>query len=260
VRYFAKIWIISLAVMLAGFLNANAQSEPVGRSGPVVTSDETALGGPFELIDQHGETVTHEDLKGKPHLMYFGFGYCPDVCPLDMQRLGAALAKADPGGDFFRPVFITVDPERDTVERLKLYAQSNGFAKGLITLTGSQAKIDQAKAAYKVYAQKRPDPVSAAEYTFDHSNFIYLMDKEGGYVELYSSTESVEMIANRLSAYKSDHSGGTKKAILIAFLVFGSFVFFIIGRMGRNALKGGDAPASKSNDNWLTVTTHPFHD
>lgn len=221
---------------------AFGQDDSVGRSGEVVSSGNADIGGSFKLTNQYGEQVTAEDIKGKPHIVYFGFAYCPDVCPLDLQRLGAALAKADPDGDVFRPVFITIDPERDTVERLKLYADSNSFPKGLIALTGSKGAIDEAKVAYKVYAQKVADADSTAGYRFDHSNLIYFMDKDGNFIEFFSSQQSVDFIAKKLSAY-ADKGGNLKKYLLVATLIFLSLVFILLGRMGRNALKGGDETA-----------------
>lgn len=237
----AGLWIFLCLCLMAG--TSFGQDEPVARSGQVVTSGEADVGGAFVLTDHNGDRVTHEDLKGKPQLIYFGFGYCPDVCPFDLQRLGAALAKADPKGEIYRPVFITIDPERDTVESLSLYVASNGFPKGLIGLTGTQAEIDIAKIAYKAYAQKTPDAENAAGYTFNHSNLIYLMDKEGKFVELFSSSQSVDTIAKRLSSYQGK-SGRLKKALLVATLIFVSLVFILLGRMGRNALKTTEPPMS----------------
>ena len=234
--------ILFLAIAFLGCFDlAVSQEEPIGRSGPVVSSGAADIGGAFSLTDQNGDLVTHEDIKGKPHIIYFGFAYCPDVCPFDLQRLGAALAKADPEGEKFRPVFITIDPERDTVSQLKLYVGSNGFPKNLIGLTGSQSRIDEAKAAYKVYAQKMPDPDSSAGYNFNHSNLIYFMDKDGKFIEFFSDQQSVDFIANRLSAY-ADKGGRLKKYLLVATLVFLSLVFVLLGRMGKNAIKSGDAP------------------
>ena len=206
---------------------ASAQSERVGQSGPVVSVGKGSIGGPFSLIDQNGERITQEDLKGKPHLVYFGFTFCPDVCPVDMQRLGAALAIADPDGTVFRPVFITIDPERDTPEKLASYVQSNSFPKGLIGLTGTQDEIDVALKAYKGYAQKMADPDNSFGYTFNHTNQIYLMDREGEFVEAYTSRESVDFIAERLTAHTNKGSQ-LKKYLLLACLVFISLVFVLI--------------------------------
>ncbi len=229
----------SLLLAVPALAQEGPQDGPVGRSGKIVSSGTADIGGAFELTDQNGERVNQEDLKGKPHIIYFGFGYCPDVCPFDLQRLGAALAKADPDGKTFRPVFITVDPQRDTAAQLKQYVNSNGFPKGLMGLTGTPGEIDQAKAAYKVYAQKMPDPENTAGYTFNHSNLIYLMDKDGQFVEFFSDQQSVGFIANRLSSY-AGKSGRLKKYLLVATLIFLSLVFVLLGRMGRNALKAGD--------------------
>jgi len=231
------IFILSMILSLTAVSGLSyGQDEPVGRSGPIVTSGTADIGGAFTLTDHNGDRVTHEDLKGKPHILYFGFAYCPDVCPFDLQRLGAALKKADPEGEIFRPVFITVDPERDTVEALSAYVTSNGLPKGLTGLTGTPAEIAQAKAAYKVYAQKMPDPENTAGYTFNHSNLIYLMDKDGKFAELFDSEQSVDYVAERLQSYNSK-PGRLRKALLVACLVFLSLVFILIGRMGKNALK-----------------------
>ncbi len=232
----------ALAIFLTlmfGVVPTFAQDDSVGRSGEVVSSGNADIGGSFTLTNQFGEQVTAEDIKGKPHIIYFGFAYCPDVCPLDLQRLGAALAKADPDGDTFRPVFITIDPERDTVEQLKLYAASNSFPKNLIALTGSQGAIDEAKAGYKVYAQKVVDTDSTAGYRFDHSNLIYFMDRDGNFIEFFSAQQSVDFIAGRLSAH-ADRGSNLKRYILVACIVFLSLVFILLGRMGRNAIKGGE--------------------
>jgi len=243
---FVTVYVVILTAMF--FMDpftgsATAQDDSVGRSGSIVSTGTADIGGRFSLTDQNGDAVTSEDIKGKPHIVYFGFAYCPDVCPFDLQRLGAALAKADPEGSVFRPVFITVDPERDTAEQLKLYVGSNGFPKNLTALTGSQNAIDEAKAAYKVYAQKMPDPENSTGYTFNHSNLIYFMDRDGNFIEFFSDQQSVDFIAKRLSSYagKGDR---LRKYILVATLVFLSLVFILLGRMGKNALKAGDADSA----------------
>ncbi len=234
---FLSIILITVTLMLGSI--AHAQTERVGQSGPIKSTGTADIGGAFELTDHNGERFTHEDLKGKPHLVYFGFTYCPDVCPVDMQRLGAALAKADPEGEVFRSVFITIDPERDTVEQLSQYVTSNSFPKNLRGLTGPQADIDRVVRAYKGFAQKMADDTNSAGYTFNHTNQIYLMDRNGDYVESFTSRESVDFIAERLEAHASQGSN-LKKYIFIACLVFLSLVFLLIGRMGKNALKAGD--------------------
>jgi len=145
--------------------------------------------------------VTEATALGKPQLIYFGFSYCPDICPTALQKMGAAQVRIDPKGDKLNYIFISVDPERDTPESLKLYVTANGFPKSLIGLTGSQDQIEAVKSAYKVYSQKVPTPDSAAEYTVDHSDIIYLMDKEGKFVEVFIGRNSVPEIAERIRTH-----------------------------------------------------------
>ena len=176
--------------------------KPTARAGKTVTSGEAAIGGAFTLINHDGMQVSDESFHDKPQLIYFGFSYCPDVCPIALQKMGAAQALLGSRGQDLNYLFISVDPERDTPESLKLYTGANGFPEGLVGLTGSQAQVDGAKAAFKVYSQKVPAPDSAAEYTVDHSDIIYLMKKDGSFGEFFSGrstpAEMVKAIRARL--------------------------------------------------------------
>jgi len=116
--------------------------------------------------------------------------------------MGAALDEVDPDGDFFQPIFITVDPERDTPNMLKIYVSNNGFPKNLIGLTGSTEQVEAAKSAYKIYSQKVPDPSGGEDYTVDHLSLIYLMDKKGKFVDVFTHASTTEDITKRLKAYK----------------------------------------------------------
>lgn len=238
-RFLTIILLTALMALASANHPAHAQTERVGQSGQIKSSGKADIGGSFTLTDHNGERFTDEDLKGKPHLVYFGFSYCPDVCPVDLQRLGAALAKVDPDGEIFRTVFITIDPERDTAEQLAAYVNSNSFPKGLRGLTGTQAEIDKVVLAYKAYAQKMADETNSFGYTFNHTNQIYLMDRNGDYLESFTNRERVDFIADRLSAH-AGKGRQLKKYIFIACLAFLSIVFLLIGRMGKNALKAGE--------------------
>ena len=171
-------------------------------SGPVTAVGQADIGGAYSLIDHTGKPVTDMSFHGKGQLIYFGFATCPDVCPTALQQMGAALELAGPAADYYQPIFITIDPQRDTQQALALYVTANGFPKGLIGLTGSPSQIETVKAAYKVYAKRVADPASAAAYTFDHSSIIYLMDKNGEFVDVFSHNNSPQDIANRLIAHK----------------------------------------------------------
>ncbi len=118
------------------------------------------------------------------------------------STVSEALEKADPAASFYQPIFITIDPERDTPEQLALFVTANGFPKGLIGLTGSKEQIDAAKKMFAVYGQKVDDPSSAAGFTYDHSSIVYLMDKRGEFVDLFSHNTAPQQMADRLIAYK----------------------------------------------------------
>jgi protein SCO1/2 len=155
------------------------------------------IGGPFELTDHTGKRVTDQDFRGRYMLVFFGFTFCPDVCPSALQVMSAALEKLGPRAERFTPVFISVDPERDTPAQLALYVQS--FHPRLVGLTGTPAEIEQVVKAYRVYAKKVQDPKSSAGYTYDHSSIIYVMGPDGAYRTHFAHTTSVDAMADRLA-------------------------------------------------------------
>ena len=131
----------------------------------------------FSLVDQNGKAATDEDFRGKVMIVYFGFASCPDVCPLALGSLSAALNELSAKERAeIAPLFITVDPERDTPENLKAYLS---FDERLIGLTGSPEAAQAARQSFKVYARKVPQPDSAMGYTMDHSSLFYIVDRKG---------------------------------------------------------------------------------
>ena len=116
--------------------------------------------------------------------------------------MGAALEQVDPDGEIYTPIFISVDPERDTPDSLKLYVTANGFPKNLMGLTGTLEQVEAAKTAYKVYSQKVADPGSSADYMVDHASLIFLMDKGGKFVDVFTHTTPVSELSARLKVYK----------------------------------------------------------
>jgi len=137
---------------------------------------------------------------GKPNLIYFGFSYCPDVCPTALQKMGALQAQMGKDGEKLRYIFISVDTERDTPETLAPYVTSRGFPKPLIGLSGTQEQMDQAVAAYRVYAQKVKDDSSAAEFTYDHSDLIIVTDGQGEFANIFTRDASLTQMAESLKA------------------------------------------------------------
>jgi len=195
----AMIKLAASAVFAIGLVGCSA--EPTATVGKTVMSGAADIGGAYTLTNHSGETVTEAASLGKPQMIYFGFSYCPDVCPTALQKIGAVQSRIDPAGDKMNYLFISVDPERDTPESLKLYVTANGFPKGLTGLTGTQDQIDAVKSAYKVYSQNVPTPESAADYTVDHSDIIYLMDKDGTFVEFFFGKSTVPEMVERVRAH-----------------------------------------------------------
>jgi protein SCO1/2 len=161
------------------------------------SAGKALVGGPFSLVDHTGRRVTDKDFRGRYMLVYFGFTYCPDVCPSGLQVIAGALQKIGPKADLLTPLFITVDPERDTPAQLAEYVKS--FDPRLIGLTGTLADVDAVAKAYRVYYKKVPDEKSTGGFTIDHTALMYLMDPKGAYVSHFSHSISVDALAERLS-------------------------------------------------------------
>jgi protein SCO1/2 len=159
------------------------------------------IGGPFTLADQNGMRRTDADFRGKLMLVYFGFTFCPDICPTDLLQMGLAVDQMGPAGEMVQLVFITVDPERDTAEHLKNYMPV--FHPRFVGLTGNASAIREAASAYRVYYKKvewsdRPD------YTVDHSSFIYLMGRDGEYLGFFPPGTAAERLAKNIRPHLSN--------------------------------------------------------
>jgi cytochrome oxidase Cu insertion factor (SCO1/SenC/PrrC family) len=175
------VWILALATA-AGWIGWDAWQ-----------GDRPAIGGSFALTDQDGRTVTSDSLKGKPTLIYFGFTYCPDVCPTSLLLMETALEKLGPdAAKKVNLVFITIDPERDTPELMKGYVTN--FGPTFEGLTGTPQQIDAAARAYRVYYQKVPSK-DGAPYLMDHSSIVYLLDRNGRFVTHFTHEAKAEAIA-----------------------------------------------------------------
>ncbi|QOZ72176.1 protein SCO1/2 [Bradyrhizobium arachidis] len=191
-----------LCAMLALACAGVAQARSAAETMDILMWNREPVGGPFELIDQTGKPRSDRDFRGRLMLVYFGFTYCPDVCPTDLMAIGQALEQLGPDADAVQPVFITLDPERDTAEHLAEYVPL--FHPRLLGLTGSLDAIEATAEAYKVYFAKIPIGKDAGEYTVDHTSFIYLMDRDGKYLGFFppgtSAERMVEIIRPRLAA------------------------------------------------------------
>ena len=154
------------------------------------------IGGPFILVDHTGAERTEADLKGRHALIYFGYTFCPDVCPTALADMLIALDELGPDAALVQPVFITIDPERDTPRVLKDYV--GNFHPRLIGLSGNAAQVSKAARAYRVYYGKVDDPEAGENYLMDHSSVIYLMDPDGRYLTHFSHGTAPDTMAKRL--------------------------------------------------------------
>jgi protein SCO1/2 len=179
----ARIMLVA-AAFLAGIVLCTAVILQLSGRGPAPGVAQTAaIGGPFRLTDQNGRTVTDQDFKGRPFLVFFGFTHCPDVCPTTLFEVSEILRKLGADGDRVRALFITVDPERDTPDKMKEYLSS--FDPRLTGLTGDPEAVAAVAKAYRVYFKKVP--LDQGGYTMDHTAIVYLMDKDGRFVAPFTS-------------------------------------------------------------------------
>lgn len=149
------------------------------------------FGGPFTLTDHTGKTVTDQNFNGQYRLIYFGFTYCPAICPTELQRISTVLKELGDKGKQIQPIFVTVDPERDTAEIMKNYVSM--FHPRLVGLTGTPEQIKQITSGYKIYYAKVQDD-SMSDYTMDHSSFIYFMGPDDSLLRIFKMSDSIEDI------------------------------------------------------------------
>jgi protein SCO1/2 len=185
IRVVATLVALAL-VALAAFVLISPSERPRG----------ALIGGAFTLEDGAGKTVSDQTLRGKPFLVYFGYTHCPDVCPTELARISDILGRM--GDKSIPTLFITVDPERDTPKVMQDYVSS--FNPAVIGLSGSPEAVEATEKTFRVFArkgQKQPD----GDYSMDHSSIVYLMDKNGGFVEAFNVERSPDEAAKDLEKY-----------------------------------------------------------
>ena len=167
------------------------------------TEGRALVGGPFSLADTDGKRVTDRDFRGKLMLVFFGYTHYPDVCPTELQNMATVLEKLGPDAKQVAPIFISVDPARDTPEALSAYV--NNFSPLIKGLTGAQDEVASAAKAYRVYFKKAdggPD-----NFTVDHSVFVYLMDRDGNYITHFMFNSPPENMVNVIKKHISGDKG-----------------------------------------------------
>lgn len=189
--------LLVLTAFVAGLVIFSAAIFFVAGKRPTQAPVQSAIGGAFRLTDQNGQVVTDADLKGKPFLVFFGFTHCPDICPTTLFEVSEILGKLGGDADRVNALFVTVDPERDTKDKLKDYLSS--FHSRLRGLTGDTAAIAAMEKTYRVYSKKVP--LEGGEYTMDHTALVYLMDKDGRFVAPFNMKRKPEDAAAELRKY-----------------------------------------------------------
>ena len=157
---------------------------------------EALVGGPFTLVDQTGKSITDKDFRGKYMLIFFGYTYCPDVCPTELQVMMAALDTLGPRAAEVQPIFITIDPDRDTPEVMQSYVEN--FGPSLVGLTGTAEQIAQVAKAYRVYYAKSGN-TKTQDYLMDHSSIIYLMGPDGVFMKHFTYTTDAAALAEGIA-------------------------------------------------------------
>ncbi|MDJ0932367.1 SCO family protein [Breoghania sp.] len=190
IRYGAWAAIAALVLVVAGVMSGGSD---LG-SGKGFLSPATAIGGPFTLINGKGETVTEADLKCKPTVMFFGYTFCPDVCPTTLAELQGWIDQLGPDADKLNYVFVTVDPERDTPDVMASYIAA--FDDHIMPLTGTREEIDSMIKTYRVYARKVP--LDDGGYAMDHSAGLYLLNADNRFVGTIAYGEDGEIAMEKL--------------------------------------------------------------
>lgn len=195
--------IVAAAIVMAGLVGTyvwtslpTPQDQLASCAGGSVGGD---IGGSFTLVNAEGETVTDEDVLAKPALIYFGYTFCPDVCPFDMARNAQAASILAERGLDVTPVFISIDPERDTPEVVGDFAFYMG--ENVMGLTGSPEQTDAASKAYRTYYKKHEAEGDDPFYLVDHSTFTYLMLPDTGFADFFRRETSPEEMADRVQCF-----------------------------------------------------------
>jgi protein SCO1 len=180
------IAILVLALLLGGYALWSARSISTG-------SGVALVGGPFTMVNHKGETVTDLSFRGRPMLLFFGFTFCPDICPTELQVMTAALADMGEAGKDIRPIVVSIDPARDTPQVLASYVAN--FGDNVLGLTGSEQQVAAMAGAYRVFYSKQENPKDPDNYLMDHSSILYLMGADGKFLKHFSYTTDAKALA-----------------------------------------------------------------
>jgi cytochrome oxidase Cu insertion factor (SCO1/SenC/PrrC family) len=197
-RFLLRPWVAATSILFGAFSPALAEGSAEASATALIEALVTRrqpVGGPFDLIDHTGRRRTDADFRGKLVVIYFGYTHCPDVCPTELQAISLALDALGAAADSVQPLFITVDPERDTPSVLADYVSS--FHARLVALTGPPPAIRRVALAYKVFFAKSA-VVGPDGYAIDHTGFVYLVGKDGRYIDFLPPGLAPERIIEAL--------------------------------------------------------------
>lgn len=191
------ICMIGLAIILSllGYRIWQTETGQAGQAGS--NTPRPSIVAVFDLVDQNGHAVTQESYPDKYLLIYFGFAFCPDICPFTLDMMSAAMGQVPTSiADRIQPIFISLDPERDTPDELASYISN--FDPRFVALTGTAEQVKAAAKQFKVYFRKVEDPQSMGGYVIDHSSIIYLIDPAGDFIQHFTHQETEQTIAKKL--------------------------------------------------------------
>jgi protein SCO1/2 len=200
IRIIAPVAAVAVAAVVGGmwYMTQNSSADPFAQCRTsTIAGGAGSIGGPFELVDAKGATVTDLDVITEPTLIYFGYTFCPDVCPFDVSRNADAVDLLAKAGHSVTPVFISIDPNRDTPEAVGDFAYN--MHEKMIGLTGSPAQVKAASQAYRTYYQAHDD--GSEYYLVDHSTFSYLVLPDIGFVEFFRREVTSEDMAEKIGCF-----------------------------------------------------------
>ncbi len=189
----ARLIRIALASLVGLVIAAGIAWWQVNSASRMASTGLPPLGGPFTLVDHTGRTVTQADFGGKLKLIYFGYTYCPDVCPTELSTIAAVMDRLGPDAERVQPLFISIDPARDTVPHMAGYVAL--FHPRLVGLTGTAEQVATAARAYRVYYAKAPNG-GETDYLMDHSSFVYLTGPDGTVKTIFPAKTTPETMAD----------------------------------------------------------------
>ncbi len=206
--------LIGIMLVALGMIAATAVVawRQISDAGPLDTADSAGftaavkIGGPFTLVNHRGDRVTDATYRGRFLFVYFGYGYCPDICPTELANMAATLDHMGAMSERVQPLFVTVDPERDTPKFLAEYVSQ--FHPKMVGLSGTNQQIADIADQYRVFYRKAED-ASASEYLMDHSNFIYLMGPDGKFLSMFRGGINPAAIARTIAKYVEKYAVDT---------------------------------------------------